>query len=111
MKHKLNSFLIIGIMLISLFLMGCSLFFEKDPEKLEEMKKNLKERQEQLDVAKEKLDEYNKQTVLIDRCIKACGGEDIKIPLVRDEWWQVCYDIYYYSGEEGINNFIADCQS
>lgn len=41
-------------------------------------------------------------------CVELCAGEDINIPAVKDQCSLSCYQIYYYEGEEGLNQYLIE---
>ncbi|MBI1935571.1 hypothetical protein HYS31_03960 [Candidatus Woesearchaeota archaeon] len=58
----------------------------------------------------EKLKEQQKINSKVDECAKLCAGEQYNIPYVKDTFWSTCYEVYYYAGEEALNEMIADCK-
>ena len=41
-------------------------------------------------------------------CTELCAGEDINIPVVKNECSSSCYQIYYYAGEESLDNYLKE---
>jgi hypothetical protein len=42
----------------------------------------------------------------LDLCTKDLAGDSIDIPQVKDECYASCYQIYYYGGEEALDEYI-----
>jgi len=42
----------------------------------------------------------------LDECTKLCAGEDINIPVIKNECYSSCYQIYYYGGEKDLDELI-----
>lgn len=42
----------------------------------------------------------------LDLCTKLCAGEDIEIPATKNSCYSLCYQIYYYEGEQGLADDI-----
>jgi hypothetical protein len=60
---------------------------------------------------KEKLNEQSKINDKIDECTNLCSGEDINIPAVKNQCHSSCYQIYYYGGEESLDNYLSELKS
>ncbi len=75
-----------------------------DSEKLEESLNALKELAESLEKQQGIHDK-------IDECTKLCAGEDIDIPYVKSACHSDCYQIYYYTGEEGLDEYILELKN
>jgi len=43
-------------------------------------------------------------------CTELCAGEDINIPVIKNECSSSCLQIYYYTGEEGLDDYIKELQ-
>lgn len=64
----------------------------------------LKELNESLSGVREQQSIYKK----IDECTELCAGESIDIPVIKNECWYGCYQVYYYGGESGLDEYIAE---
>jgi len=58
----------------------------------------------------ESLEETTRINSKIDECTKICAGEDYDIPVIKNEFYLACYQIYYYAGEEELDKYIAECK-
>ena len=67
--------------------------------------------QKSLEILKEKLEDNRQMTLKLDECTKACAGEDYNLPYIKDEWYSVCYQLYYYLGLEEVDKQIIDCKN
>jgi len=67
--------------------------------------------QKSLELLKERLEENQQMTLKLDECTKACAKEDYNIPAIRNDWYNVCYQLYYNLGLEEVDKQIADCKS
>jgi hypothetical protein len=47
----------------------------------------------------------------LDKCTELCAGEDIVIPYVKSTCYSTCYQIYYYAGEESLDNYILELKN
>lgn len=43
-------------------------------------------------------------------CTQLCAGDDIDVPYVESVCRSDCIKIYYYTGEEGLDNYIEELQ-
>ncbi len=59
----------------------------------------------------EKLKEQQRINSKIEDCTKLCAGEDYNIPYIKNTFWSTCYQVYYYTGEEALDEMITDCQN
>lgn len=59
---------------------------------------------EALEDLKETTSTYKK----VNECTELCAGENIDIPVVKGECHSSCYQIYYYTGEEGLDEYIEE---
>ena len=48
-------------------------------------------------------------TEKIRECARKCSGADADIPAVYYEFYEVCYELYYYVGMGEMENFMKDC--
>lgn len=62
-----------------------------------------------LEELQESLEQQQNVNSKIDECTILCAGEDYDIPVVRDAFYQSCYQIYYYAGENELDKEIAKC--
>ncbi len=63
-----------------------------------------------LEETKEVLEDYQEKTDKLDECTRLCAGDDYNIPYIKNEWYNVCYQLYYYTGIEGLDEQIVDCK-
>lgn len=63
-----------------------------------------------LEEAQEELENYQERTDKLDECTRVCAGEDYDIPVVKDQWYLVCYQLYYNLGMDALDDQIAECQ-
>jgi len=63
-----------------------------------------------LEDTKQALEDYQDKTSKLDECTRVCAGEDYKIPRIKDEWYLVCYQLYYNLGLEALDEQIAECK-
>jgi len=61
-----------------------------------------------LDEALEDLEEQSSIYKKLDECTKLSAGKDINLPAIKNEFYTVCYEIYYYGGEEDLDKFIEE---
>ncbi len=47
----------------------------------------------------------------IDECTELCTGEDIDIPYIKNICHSDCYQIYYYAGEDALDEYIEELRS
>jgi len=64
-----------------------------------DLKDSLEELQKGLDIYKKK-----------QLCAELCAGEYADIPAVKGECLLSCSEIYYYTGEEGLDKYLAELQ-
>ena len=84
---------------------------EKTMNDLEESQEQPEEESPSEDWAKdlkESLEETTSIYKKIDECTELCAGEDINIPYIKSVCHSDCYQIYYYTGEESLNEYIAE---
>ncbi len=66
------------------------------------------EAMEDLGEALEDLEEQSNIYKKLDECTELSAGEDINIPAIKNEFYMACYQIYYYGGEEALDEYIAE---
>jgi len=80
----------------------------------EEPKKEVTEEKlgilKQLEETKEALDDYKEKTDKLNGCTKLCAGDDYDIPYIKNEWYNTCYQLYYYGGMEALERQITECK-
>lgn len=63
-----------------------------------------------LEETKKVIENYQDKTNKLNECTKLCAGDSYDIPAYRNEWYNTCYQLYYYTGMEGLDEQIADCK-
>lgn len=48
--------------------------------------------------------------VKLNECANLCAGEDKDIPVIKNECYSACYQIYYYLGIEELNEYVEDME-
>ena len=61
---------------------------------------------EDLSQAMEEMEETLNIYDKLDECSELCAGESADIPYVKNECYSACNEIYYYAGEEALDNFM-----
>ncbi len=64
-----------------------------------------------LDDINEALEDLKEQQGIyekLDECTELCAGEDIDIPVIKSECSLSCTQIYYYTGEESLDEYIEE---
>lgn len=67
-----------------------------------------------IDDLEEAMDELEETTNIykkIDECTELCAGEDIEIPYIKNICHSDCYQIYYYAGEEALDDYIEELRN
>ena len=52
------------------------------------------------------LEEQSRINKKVDECTKLCAGGDIGVPYVKNVCRSDCYQVYYYAGEEALDDLI-----
>lgn len=64
-----------------------------------------------LEELSESLSESSELNSKLDECTRVCAGDDYDTPLIRDEFYSVCYQLYYALGMEGLEEEIERCKN
>lgn len=66
---------------------------------------------ESLSDLEESLGEQKVKSDKIKECTELCAGEDIVIPYIKSECSLSCNQIYYYGGEDSLDEFILEMKN
>ena len=100
--------IILGILFVS-FMGG--LFVEDENLTGEITNKESRIDSEQIEIQKDSkinVEDLNSMSISKKKnlCIELCAGEDISIPYIKSECKSYCKELYYYGGEEALNEEI-----
>lgn len=59
----------------------------------------------------EKMEESTRILQKLNDCTEICAGEYYDIPAVRNEFYSICYQLYYYAGEDQLDDYIEECKT